>query len=127
MRRTPRLRDPVRAVALATDIIRPVCDILRPSSQRPIALLFKSGGYVENFRAQRFEREGAPDRTGDAVAKGEVLASVRQSDYEERARRRRVKWRRLKRLSTNPRGSGSSIELLLGSMPKTVRCLSSNS
>jgi len=77
---------PVRAVALATDInptgLRYSASIL-PNAQ--VALLFKSGGYVEKISERKDSRGKARlIGPGDAVAKGEVLASVRQSDYEER-------------------------------------------
>jgi RND family efflux transporter MFP subunit len=48
---------------------------IRPSSQVEIA--FKVGGYVESIRSA----EGRHIQAGDIVAKGAVLAQLRQSDY----------------------------------------------
>src|SRR5436309_1700776 len=78
---------PVRVVVLAgTDInpagLRYSASIL-PNAQ--VALLFKSGGYVEKI-SERKDSKGKSRLIGpgDTVEKGEVLASVRQSDYAER-------------------------------------------
>lgn len=50
-----------------------------------VSLAFKSGGYVESI-SQRKGADGRvrPLESGDTVAEGEVLASVRQTDYADR-------------------------------------------
>jgi RND family efflux transporter MFP subunit len=50
-----------------------------------VALSFKSGGYVGSI-AHREDAQGRSRllETGDAITKGEVLASVRQSDYDDK-------------------------------------------
>lgn len=81
-----KLLTPVRVVTASASVpdenIRYSANIV-PNAQ--VSLAFKSGGYIDRI-AMRKGADGRirPLEAGDRVSKGEVLASVRQSDYTDR-------------------------------------------
>jgi len=77
---------PVRVTAVSTSDeasgVRYSANVIADSQ---VSLAFKSGGYVENI-SQRRGADGRvrPLESGDTVAAGEVLASVRRTEYDDR-------------------------------------------
>jgi len=77
---------PVRVTAVLTSDaasgVRYSANVIADSQ---VSLAFKSGGYVESISLRRgADGRVRPLETGDTVAAGEVLASVRQADYADR-------------------------------------------